>query len=334
MSDVFIIAEAGVNHNGSIELAMRLVEAAREAGADAVKFQSFHADQLVSAEAPKAAYQQQAASKTETQREMLKRLELSDEAHRQILARCQELGIQFLSTPFDPERLRFLLSLGMGLLKIPSGEITNLPFLMEAAATGKRIILSTGMSHLHEVGEALDALVRGGARMQDITVLHCTSQYPTPYEDVNLRAMLTIRDRFGVAVGYSDHTPGTEVAVAAAALGATVIEKHFTLDRTLEGPDHGASLTPDELAEMVRAIRRVSTALGNGIKRPMPSETENIAVARKSIVAARSIRKGEPFTAENLDVRRPGSGISPMKWFTILAMTAKRDFNQGEEIEL
>jgi N,N'-diacetyllegionaminate synthase len=222
----------------------------------------------------------------------------------------------------------------MGLLKIPSGEITNLPFLMEAAATGKRIILSTGMSHLHEVGEALDALVRGGARMQDITVLHCTSQYPTPYEDVNLRAMLTIRDRFGVAVGYSDHTPGTEVAVAAAALGATVIEKHFTLDRTLEGPDHGASLTPDELAEMVRAIRRVSTALGNGIKRPMPSETENIAVARKSIVAARSIRKGEPFTAENLDVRRPGSGISPMKWFTILAMTAKRDFNQGEEIEL
>lgn len=325
-----IIAEAGVNHNGSIFLARQMVEAAKEAGADYVKFQTFRPQQMVSRYAEKASYQKEATGGGESQLEMLKQLALREEDFVQLAGVCREVGIGFLSTPFDLESIDFLDSLAMDFWKLPSGEVTNLPYLLRIAATGKPVVMSTGMCTMEEIDCALSWLKREGAG--GITLLHCNTQYPTPMADVNLRAMHTLRERFGLPVGYSDHTQGIEVPIAAAALGAQVIEKHFTLDRTMEGPDHAASLEPKELSAMVRGIRHVEEALGDGIKQPTRSEQENIAVARKSIVARRSISRGEVFSEENLTVKRPGSGISPMHWFELLGREAERDFAEDELI--
>ncbi len=332
MSDVFIIAEAGVNHNGDMKLAKKLVDAAKSAGADAVKFQTFKAKDLVSKAAMKADYQKLAAKTQESQLEMLEKMELSYGDFKDLHAYCMGKGILFLSTAFDFDSIDFLESLDVPLYKVPSGEITNLPYLIKIAGTGKPVILSTGISDMDEVASAIEALRDHGAGM--ITVLHCNTQYPTPFEDANLKAMLTLKARFGLAVGYSDHTLGIEAPVAAVALGATVIEKHFTLDKSLDGPDHRASLNPRELGAMVTAVRNIEAALGDGIKRPSASETTNKDVVRKSIVARRDIAKGEIFTQENLTVKRPGSGISPMRWFEVLGMRASRDFSEDELISL
>lgn len=329
---IFIIAEAGVNHNGDTELAMRMVDTAADAGADAVKFQTFRADRIISRHARKAEYQKKTTGADESQLEMVKKLELSADAHAGLMDRCREKGIMFLSTPFDFESIDLLNGLGMEIFKIPSGEITNLPYLRRVGGLRKRIILSTGMSTLGEVETALDILVSAGTARDDITVLHCTTEYPAPLEEVNLRAMLTMGDALKVKVGYSDHTPGIVVPVVAAAMGACVIEKHFTLDKNMPGPDHKASLEPDELRKMVQAIRTVESALGDGIKRPSSSEAGNRIVARKSIVAARKIGAGERFTGENLISKRPGSGISPMLWDSVIGRTASRDFEEDELI--
>jgi N,N'-diacetyllegionaminate synthase len=328
----FIIAEAGVNHNGNLDMAIQLVDAAVEAGADAVKFQTFKAEKLVSTNAPKADYQMKTTDSNESQLEMVKKLELDEAAHRTLLKRCQKKGIQFLSSPFDLESIDILDRMGLKTFKIPSGEITNLPYLRKLEALKKRIILSTGMANLGEIKDALDVLTKSGTPLGNITVLHCNTEYPTPFEDVNLRAMLTIGHAFGVAVGYSDHTPGIEVAVAAVVMGAAVLEKHFTLDRNLPGPDHKASLEPDELKAMVQAIRNIEKALGDGIKRPSPSEIKNTPVVRKSIVAACRIRKGEFFTEKNITVKRPGTGISPMRWGEVLGQVAQKDYKKDELI--
>ena len=332
MIKTFIIAEAGVNHNGSLEMALKLIDVAVAAGADAIKFQTFKTENVITVNAPKAGYQKETTGSDESQLEMVKKLELDEAAHKKLLNHCQEKGIQFLSTPFDLESIDLLNRLGLKMFKIPSGEITNLPYLRKLGALKKRLILSTGMADLGEIEDALDVLTEAGTPLENLIVLHCNTEYPTPFEDVNLRAMLSIGHAFGVAVGYSDHTPGNEVAVAAVALGAVVLEKHFTLDRNLPGPDHKASLEPDELKAMVQAIRSIEKALGSGIKKPSPSELKNKPVARKSIVAARSIRKGEAFTVENLTIKRPGTGISPMRWDDILKMKASRDFNKDEII--
>lgn len=332
MNKVFIIAEAGVNHNGSVRLAKKLVDAAKNAGADAIKFQTFIADRLVSKVAQKADYQKQATETIESQLEMLKKLELSFDIFKDIKNHCEEKGILFLSTAFDLDSINFLESLEMPIYKVPSGEITNLPYLMKIASLGKPVIISTGMSELDEVGLALEVLRDNGAGT--MTLLHCNTQYPTPFEDANLKAMLTLKKRFGLAVGYSDHTLGIEAPIAAIALGATVIEKHFTLDKSLVGPDHKASLDPQELKAMVTSIRNIEVALGDGIKQPSVSEIMNKEVARKSIVARRNIVKGEIFTQDNLTVKRPGNGISPMKWFEVLGMSAERDFYEDELIDL
>ena len=327
---VYIIAEAGVNHNGSLELAYRLVDAAKKAGVDCIKFQTFKSENLVAKSAQKAAYQKNTTGDG-TQVDMLKKLELSFDEFVALKKYCDQAGLCFLSTPFDFESIRFLDSIDMPFWKIPSGEVTNYPYLVALAKTGKPVVMSTGMCEEEEVREAIQALRANGAG--NIRLLHCNTEYPTPFEDVNLKAMQTMKDAFGLDVGYSDHTAGIEVPVAAVAMGATVIEKHFTLDRNMEGPDHKASLEPDELAEMVRAIRHVEMALGTGIKTPSPSEKKNIAVARKSIVAKKQIKKGETFTEENLTVKRPGSGISPMKWNEILGTRAGRDYEEDELIE-
>ncbi|RJR26631.1 N-acetylneuraminate synthase [candidate division WWE3 bacterium] len=332
MSDIFIIAEAGVNHNGDIKLAKKLIDAAKSAGADAVKFQTFKAESGVSKIAQKAEYQKQTTGADESQLKMVKRLELSFCDFKKLKKYCEEKEILFLSTPFDLDSIDFLESLDMSIYKVPSGEITNLTYLIKIARTGKPVIMSTGMSDLDEVGSALDVLRDNGAGT--ITLLHCNTQYPTPFEDANIKAMLTLKERFGVAVGYSDHTLGIEAPIAAVALGATVIEKHFTLDKNMEGPDHKASLDPQELKAMVTSIRNIEVALGDGIKRPSKSETPNKEVARKSIVARRNIVKGEIFTEDNLTVKRPGNGISPMKWFEVLGKKATRDFCEDELIEL
>lgn len=332
MSDIFIIAEAGVNHNGDIRLAKKLIDAAKSAGADAVKFQTFKAESVVSKLAQKAEYQKQTTGVDESQLEMVKKLELSFCDFKELKKYCEEKEILFLSTPFDFDSIDFLESLEMPIYKVPSGEITNLPYLIKIARIGKSVIMSTGMSDLDEVGLALEVLRDNGAG--SITLLHCNTQYPTPFEDANLKAMLTLKERFGVAVGYSDHTLGIEAPIAAVALGATVIEKHFTLDKNMEGPDHKASLDPQELKAMVTSIRNIEVALGDGIKRPSKSETPNKEVARKSIVARRNIVKGEIFTEDNLTVKRPGNGISPMKWFEVLGKKATRDFCEDELIEL
>lgn len=329
-----IIAEAGVNHNGDMEMARRLVDVAAEAGVDMVKFQTFKADRLVTASARKADYQEQSDRAGESQHAMLHRLELTRGMHEELIAHCQTRGIRFFSTAFDPESIDLLATLGVELFKIPSGEITNLPYLRHVGHYGKPVILSTGMATLDDIGAALEVLVQAGTPRDRITVLHCTTAYPTPMADVNLRAMLAIRDAFGVAVGYSDHTPGIEVSVAAVALGATVIEKHFTLDRRLPGPDHKASLEPVELKALVNAIRNIEQAMGDGIKRPTRSEEANRPVARKSLVAARAIRAGEVFSESNLAVKRPGTGLSPMRWDEILGRKAPRDFKADELIEL
>jgi N,N'-diacetyllegionaminate synthase len=331
---VLIIAEAGVNHNGDLDMARRLIDVAAAAGADLVKFQTFRADRLVTKQAPKAEYQRQATQVAESQHEMIRRLELSREMHEELIAHCTARGITFFSAGFDEESVALLVELGVSCLKIPSGEITNLPYLRSVGRYGKRVVMSTGMSSMEEIKAALTALEKSGTPRGRITVLHCNTEYPTPMSDVNLRAMQTIADTFGVAVGYSDHTQGIEVAIAAVACGATVIEKHFTLDRSLPGPDHRASLEPDELRAMVRAIRNVERALGDGVKRVTNSEARNISIARKSVVAARAINAGEAFTAENLAVKRPGTGISPMRWDDMIGRVARRDFAPDELIEL
>jgi N,N'-diacetyllegionaminate synthase len=327
---VFIIAEAGVNHNGNRALAYQLIEAAAQAGVDAVKFQTFKAERLVSRLAPKAEYQRQTTDPAESQFDMLRKLELPWEWHGELQARARELGLQFLSTPFDFESADFLEQLDIPAFKLPSGEVTNLPFLRHIGHKKRPVILSTGMSTLDEVAAALEVLTGAGVPRHSITVLHANTEYPTPFEDVNLLAMQTMAKAFDVQVGYSDHTPGIEIPIAAVALGASVIEKHFTLDRNLPGPDHKASLQPDELRAMVLAIRHISVALGDGIKRCSPSETQNRLLVRKSLVAACPIAAGEIFTARNVTVKRPGTGISPMQWDSILGRPASRTYAEEE----
>lgn len=333
MSRVFIIAEAGVNHNGDIEIARKLIDAAAEAGADAVKFQTFKADSLVRKDAGKALYQQKnAANKEESQYEMLKKLELSGEMHKQLMDYCTQRRIMFLSTPFDIDSIRMLSDYGVTILKVPSGEITNYPYLVEVGKTGKPVLLSTGMSNINEVQDAVNVLKENGS--SQITVLHCNTEYPTPMQDVNLRAICMIKEKIGLPVGYSDHTLGIEVPVAAVALGATVIEKHFTLDRNMDGPDHKASLEASELRTMVSAIRNIEQALGNGIKEPTFSELPNREVVRKSIVAKCKILEGELYTTENITTKRPGNGLSPMRWHDVIGKRANRNYDEDEMIEL
>ncbi len=329
-----IIAEAGVNHNGDLELAKRLIDAAAEAGADLVKFQTFSANRQVTKLAVKADYQVQATGNTESQHEMLRRLELSEAMHRELIEHCAIRNIGFFSTGFDIESVDLLVKLGQDHFKIPSGEITNLPYLRHIGQLGKTVILSTGMASLGEIEAAIEALEQAGTPRPHITVLHCTTEYPTLMWEVNLRAMQSIQNAFKVEVGYSDHTQGIEVAIAAVAMGAAVIEKHFTLDRNLPGPDHQASLEPAELAAMVAAIRNIEIALGDGVKRLTPSEAKNKPVARKSLVASRAIKAGEVFSADNLTAKRPGTGLSPMYWDTIVGKQARRDFAEDELIEL
>lgn len=333
LNKVLVIAEAGVNHNGDISMAKKLIDAACEAEVDFVKFQTFNSKKLVSRSAKKAKYQQENTKDTsESQLKMLQKLELSREDHFELIAYCETKGINFLSTGFDLESLEFLNELGIPLFKIPSGEITNLPYLRKIASFGKPTVLSTGMANMAEINEAIAELLSEGLTLKDLTILHCNTEYPTPMEDVNLRAMQTIGDAFEVAIGYSDHTLGIEVPVAAVALGARVIEKHFTLDRGLKGPDHLASLEPGELKEMVRSIRNIEMAMGNGIKEPSKSEVKNKEIARKSIVASQSINKGEYFSERNLTVKRPGTGISPMKWDSIIGTKATKDYREDDII--
>ena len=331
--NVLIIAEAGVNHNGDLGLAKQLIDVAAEAGADFVKFQTFNANSLVTHTAKKADYQTKNTDGNESQHEMLRRLELTPAMHIELIAHCALRNIGFLSTGFDIESVELLVSLGQNLFKIPSGEITNLPYLRHIGRLGKPVILSTGMASLGEIESAIDVLGQAGTPRSILTVLHCTTEYPTPMAEVNLRVMQSIHNAFGVEVGYSDHTPGIEVAIAAVALGATVIEKHFTLDRNLPGPDHKASLEPHELKAMVTAIRNIEIALGDGIKRLTPSEAKNKPVARKSLVASHPIKAGEVFSTQNITAKRPGTGISPMRWDTILGRRARRDFALDELIE-
>lgn len=355
---VYIIAEAGVNHNGSLDMAKELIDVAAGAGADAVKFQTFRADRLVSGSAPKAPYQVMTTGADETHHAMLRKLELDEAAHRELLARSCQRGIQFLSTPFDMESVNLLAgALNLPCLKLSSGEITNAPLLLKASRTGKRIILSTGMSTLSDIETALGVLAFGylrspaipsvatfretygtreGQRVlhDNVTLLHCTTEYPAPYTEVNLRAMDTIAAAFGLPVGFSDHTDGIAIPIAAVARGAVVIEKHFTLDRTLVGPDHRASLEPEDLRAMVRAIRQVEESLGSARKLPTPSEAKNVTVARKSIVAAREISRGELFCEENLSFKRPGTGLSPLHYWELIGRKAGRDFVKDEVIEL
>lgn len=328
---VYIIAEAGVNHNGSFALACKLVDAAKEAGADCIKFQTFKSENLVSRSAKKAEYQKMTTGDS-SQQDMLKKLELSFDEFIQLKNYCEKVGICFLSTPFDFDSIDFLDSINMPFWKVPSGEVTNLPYLLAIAKTGKPIVMSTGMCTLQEIRAAIDVLQANGAK--EIKLLHCNTEYPTPFEDVNLKAMQTMRDEFQVEVGYSDHTKGIEVPIAAVSLGATIIEKHFTLDRNMEGPDHKASLEPQELAEMVCCIRNIEKALGSGDKMPSPSEKKNISVARKSIVAKSKIKAGDTLTENNITVKRPGTGISPMKWFEVLGTKAVKDFDEDELIIL
>lgn len=329
-----VIAEAGVNHNGDLRLAKALVEAAAAAGADLVKFQTFVASRIIAPHAPKADYQKSATGVAESQQDMVRKLELSRADHEVLIQHCRRCGIGFFSTAFDAGSFDLLVDLGVDRVKIPSGEITNLPLLRHMTRLGMPVLLSTGMARLGEIEDAIEAIERAGTPRSLITVLHCTTEYPAPMAEVNLRAMAALRACLGVEVGYSDHTPGIEIPVAAVALGASVIEKHFTLDRNLPGPDHQASLVPDELKAMVTAIRNVEQALGDGIKRPMPSELKNRAIARKSLVASRPIAAGEPFSGANLTAKRPGSGISPMRWDDVVGRRAPRHFAADEIIEL
>lgn len=331
---VIIIAEAGVNHNGSYELAIKMVDEAKRAGADYVKFQTAKPELVISTFAPKAEYQKETTGAAESQLEMCKAIHLPLTDYKPLKEYCDKVGIGFMSTPFDLVSIDVLEPLDMDYYKIPSGEITNLPYLRKIASKHRPVILSTGMCEVEEVEAALQVLEQGGVKRSDIIVLHCNTEYPTPMADVNLRAMDDLRRSLGVEVGYSDHTKGIEVPIAAVALGATVIEKHFTFDKTMEGPDHKASLEPDELKAMVDAIRNIEQALGDGHKHVSPSERKNMDIARKSIVAARDIRKGEVLTEENITTKRPGNGISPMRWDSVIGTTAIRDFGYDELIEI
>ncbi len=328
---VLIIAEAGVNHNGQLDLAYKMIDEAKKAGANIVKFQTGLAENVISRYAEKATYQKETTDAQESQLDMVRRLILKYDDYSKLKEYCDKVGIKFLSTPFDVESVKFLNML-QNMWKIPSGEITNYPYLVEIAKTGKPIIMSTGMSTLEEIREAMVLLKSNGAG--EISLLHCNTQYPTPFSDVNLCAMLTMRDKFGVKVGYSDHTPGIEVPIAAVAMGAEIIEKHFTLDRNMEGPDHKASLEPQELAVMVKAIRNVEKAMGDGVKRVSASEKDNIAIVRKSIIAKKPIRAGEVLTVDNITTKRPGTGVNPMKWPEVLGTKAIRDFGEDELIEI
>ena len=336
MNRVIIIAEAGVNHNGDIELAKKLIDVAAEAGVDYVKFQTFKSESLVSKFAKKAAYQiENTQDAIESQLQMLKKLELSNSQHFELVQYCNNKNVSFFSTAFDLESLSFLKELGLNIVKIPSGEITNLPYLRKAAELFKEVIISTGMSSMVEIEEALDVFLQAGIKKNDITILHCNTEYPTPMSDVNLNAMLAIQEMFGVKVGYSDHTKGIEVPIAAVAMGGSMIEKHFTLDRSLPGPDQLASLEPDELMNMVHSIRNIEKAIGgSGIKEPSESEIKNISIARKSIVAKTIIQKGDRFTEFNITTKRPGLGLSPMKWDEVIGKIACQDFDEDELINL
>ena len=329
---VFIIAEAGVNHNGSIDLAKKLIDVAVKAKVDAVKFQTFKAENLVSKNAQKADYQKETTSKEESQFNMIKKLELDVNTHNELISYCKAKNIMFLSTPFDHDSIDLLNDLKLEIFKIPSGEITNLPYLRHIGSLNKKVILSTGMADIGEIEDALDVLVQSGTQKENITILHANTMYPTPMEDVNLKAMITIGNTFNCKYGYSDHTLGIEVDIAAVAMGASCIEKHFTLDCTMEGPDHKASLEPQELESMVKAIRNIELALGSSIKKPSKSETPNISVARKSLVAKSNIKKGETFTKNNLTIKRPGNGINPMRWDDIIGTISNKDYNEDELI--
>jgi N,N'-diacetyllegionaminate synthase len=331
-NNVFIIAEAGVNHNGSIDLAKKLIDVASSAGVDAVKFQTFKAENLATKNAEKANYQKNTTDQKENQFSMLKKLELSKEMHLELINYSKNKNIKFLSSPFDHDSIELLKDLGLEVFKIPSGEITNLLYLRHIGKLNKKIILSTGMSNMDEVKNALDILVNSGTKKNNITILHANTEYPTPMEDVNLRAMVTIGEELNVGFGYSDHTLGIEVDIAAVAMGASCIEKHFTLDCNMEGPDHKASLEPDQLREMVKAIRNIELALGNGIKKPSKSELPNIQIVRKSIIAKTKIKKGDVLKENNLAVKRPGGGISPMKWDDVVGTKATKDYKEDELI--
>ena len=333
MNKVFIIAEAGVNHNGSIELAKKLIDVAVEAKVDAVKFQTFKAENLVSKNAQKADYQvENTKNATETQFEMVKKLELSEDMHYELLSYCKSKNIMFLSTPFDHDSIELLNDLGLEIFKIPSGEIINLPYLRHIGKLNKKVILSTGMADIGEIEDALDILISAGTKKENIIVLHANTMYPTPMEDVNLKAMVTIGNTFDIGFGYSDHTLGIEVDIAAVAMGACCIEKHFTLDKTMEGPDHKASLEPDELKAMVKAIRNIELALGSSVKKPSKSEMPNMQIARKSIVAKIEIKKGDKLSEENITIKRPGNGINPMRWDEIVGTIAAKDYKEDELI--
>jgi N,N'-diacetyllegionaminate synthase len=323
-----------VNHNGDLARARQLVAMAASAGADVVKFQTFITTESISAGAAKADYQRIVTDPDESQADMVRKLELSRSDHEVLVEDCRRLGIRFLSTAFDSASFDMLIELGLDLVKVPSGEITNLPLLRHLAARGLPMIMSTGMATLDEIAAALDAVEAAGTPRHRVTLLHCTTEYPAPFDEVNLRAIATLRETFGLDVGYSDHTSGIEIAIAAVALGATVIEKHVTLDRSLPGPDHQASIEPAELAAMVTSIRHLESAFGDGVKRPTPSELRNRAIARKSIVARRAILAGEPFSADNLTAKRPGTGISPMRWDDLMGRPAARDFAADELISL
>ena len=330
---VFIIAEAGVNHNGSFDKALEMIKVAKDVGADAVKFQTAVPELVMTKKAAKAKYQEQTTEANETQLEMVKKIHLPLDAYEALKAECEKLKIEFMSTAFDEVSIQTLKKLKLKRVKIPSGEITNLPYLRHIALMCKPVFMSTGMATLEETRVAVDVLVKAGVKKDDLIILHCNTEYPTPMADVNLKAMLTMRDELGVAVGYSDHTLGIEIPVAAVALGAAVIEKHFTLDRSLPGPDHAASLEPHELKAMVAAIRNIEKAMGNGVKKPSPSEIKNIPIARKSIVAKKPIKKGDLFTEENLTVKRPGTGISPMEWDTFIGKHTDKEYQENDLIE-
>lgn len=332
MGRTMIIAEAGVNHNGDFNLAKQMVDAAKEAGVDYVKFQTFRPEKLVSKFAEKAEYQKETTGSEESQLQMLQKLTLTDDNFIELKRYCDNIGIGFISTPFDLESIDFLETFDMDFWKVPSGEITNLPYLEVIAKTGRKVIMSTGMCDIQEINEAVEVLERAGT--PEIVLLHCNTQYPTPFEHVNLKAIHTIAEQTGKEVGYSDHTKGIEVPIAAVAMGATVIEKHFTLDKNMEGPDHKASLNPLELEAMVSAIRNIENAIGTGSKEPSPSEIANKSVARKSIVASKNIKKGELLSSNNLTTKRPGNGISPMRWYDVIGTVANRDFKEDELIEL
>ena len=332
MKKVFIIAEAGVNHNGSSDIAKELIDAAVKAGADAVKFQTFKAANLVSKTAQKADYQKRTTDVEESQFEMIQKLELDVDAHKKLISYCKHKNILFLSTPFDHESIELLHKLGLEVFKIPSGEITNLPYLRHIGSLNKRVILSTGMANLGEIEAAINVIIQAGSNRKNITILHANTEYPTPMEDVNLKAMVTIGNAFNTNYGYSDHTLGIEVPIAAVALGASIIEKHFTLDKNMPGPDHKASLEPHELISMIQAIRNIEQALGSTVKQPSPSETKNKSIARKSLVAKTSIKKGEFFTEENLTIKRPGTGISPMRWDEVIGTKAVNNYQEDDLI--